>query len=153
MRPPPTRYARIEDDRIAYQVLGEGPPDLVLTMGGASHVDMKWDDPVYEDFHRRIATLGRLIMFDGRGSGASDPLPPGSRFAWESWVEDLRAVMDEVASNQAVIIGALDAVPSAIMFAATQPERTTGLVLFTGSARLTQEDDYPPVFRRRRPSR
>ena len=143
MRPPETRFAPIDNDRIAYQVLGEGPPDLVLTIGSTGHVDLKWDEPVFEDFHRRIATLGRLIAFDGRGSGASDPLPPGTRFAWESWVEDLRAVMDAAGSERAVIIGAVDAAPSAIMFAATQPERTAALVLFNGSSRVVEAPDYP----------
>ena len=143
MKPPQTRFARIDDDRIAYQVLGEGSPDLVLTIGSVGHVDIKWEDPVFEDFHRHIATLGRLISFDGRGSGASDPLPAGTRFAWESWVEDLGAVMDAAGSAQAVIIGALDAGPSAVMFAATQPERTAGLVLINATARFVQAPDYP----------
>jgi class 3 adenylate cyclase len=143
MKPPETQFARIGNDRIAYQALGEGPPDLVLTIGSVGHVDLKWDDPVFEDFHRRIATLGRLIAFDGRGSGASDPLPAGTRFAWESWVEDLSAVMDAAASARAVIIGALDAGPSAVMFAATQPERTAGLVLINATARFVEAHDYP----------
>jgi class 3 adenylate cyclase/alpha-beta hydrolase superfamily lysophospholipase len=142
MRPPETQFARSGDDRIAYQVLGEGPPDIVLTIGSVGHVDIKWEDPVFEDFHRRIATLGRLISFDGRGSGASDPLPAGTSFAWESWVEDLSAVMDAAGSEYAVIVGALDAGPSAVMFAATQPERTAGLVLFNTFARLMQAHDY-----------
>lgn len=142
MGPPETRFVGIENDRIAYQVLGEGPSDLVLTIGSVGHVDLKWDDPVFEDFHRRIATLGRLIAFDGRGSGASDPLPAGTRFAWESWVEDLGAVMEAVGSARAVIVGALDAGPAAVMFAATQPERTAGLVLFNASAKVVQASDY-----------
>ncbi|MEX2557192.1 MAG: adenylate/guanylate cyclase domain-containing protein [Actinomycetota bacterium] len=143
MRPPSTLFARLGSDRIAYQVLGDGPPDLVLTIGSVGHIDLKWDEPVFEDFHRRIATLGRLITFDGRGSGASDPLPPGSRFAWESWVEDLRTVMDAAGSERAVIIGALDAGPTAILFAATHPDRTAALVLINTSARITHADDYP----------
>jgi class 3 adenylate cyclase/pimeloyl-ACP methyl ester carboxylesterase len=143
MKPPDTRYARIDDDRIAYQVLGEGPPDLVITIGSVGNVDVKWEEPVFEDFHRGIATLGRLIAFDGRGSGASDPLPTGTRFAWESWVEDLGAVMDDADSERAVIIGAHDAGPSAVMFAATRPERTAALVLINTTARFVEADDYP----------
>ena len=143
MKPPPTKYATVDNDRIAYQVLGEGPPDLILTIGSVGHVDLKWDEPAFEDFHRRIATLGRLIAFDGRGSGASDPLPVGSRFAWESWVEDVRAVMDDAGSDRAVIIAALDAVPTGVLFAATHPDRTAGLVLIGGTARVLQADDYP----------
>lgn len=143
MRPPETKYARIGDDRIAYQILGDGPPDLVLTTGSTGHVDFRWDDPTFEDFYRRIATLGRLIAFDGRGSGASDPLPAGTRFAWESWVEDLGAVMDAAGSERAVIFGAVDAGFSAVMFAATQPERTAGLVLVNATARFVEAPDYP----------
>lgn len=123
--------------------MGDGSPDLVLTIGSVGHIDLKWDDPVTEDFQRRIATLGRLIAFDGRGSGVSDPLPAATRFAWESWVEDLSAVMDAARSERAVIVGALDAGPSAVMFAATQPERTAGLVLFNTSARFVEAPDYP----------
>lgn len=147
MKPPETRYARIGDDRIAYQVLGEGPPDLVITIGSVGNVDVKWEDPVFEDFYRGIATLGRLIAFDGRGSGASDPLPSDSRFAWESWVEDLSAVMDDSGSERAVIIGALDAGPAAVMFAATQPKRTAALVLINTTARFVEADDYPAGHR------
>lgn len=143
MKPPLTQYTRVGNDRIAYQLLGDGPVDIVLTIGSVGHVDLKWDDPIFEDFHRRIATLGRLITFDGRGSGASDPLPPDTRFAWESWVEDLGAVMDAVGSARAVMVGALDAGPSAVMFAATQPERTVGLVIFNSSAKLVEAPDYP----------
>ena len=143
MKPPETRYARIEDDRVAYQVLGDGPPDLVITIGSVGNIDVKWEDPVFEDFYRGIATLGRLIAFDGRGSGASDPLPPGTQFAWESWVEDVGAVMDDAGSTRAVIIGALDAGPTAVMFAATHPDRTAALVLINTSARFVEANDYP----------
>jgi pimeloyl-ACP methyl ester carboxylesterase len=71
-----TRYARLGPDRIAYQVLGAGPPDLVMTTGNYSHVDMAWEDPGIALFLRTLASFSRLILFDRRGTGASDPLPP-----------------------------------------------------------------------------
>jgi len=74
---PETRYARLGEDRIAYQVLGEGPPDLVMTTGNYSHVDMVWEDPGIALFLRTLASFSRLIVFDRRGTGASDPRPPG----------------------------------------------------------------------------
>ena len=75
---PETRYARLGGDRIAYQVLGEGPPDLVVTTGNFSHVDMVWEDPGITVFLRTLASFSRVIQFDRRGTGASDPLPLGS---------------------------------------------------------------------------
>jgi pimeloyl-ACP methyl ester carboxylesterase len=81
---PETKYARLGRDRVAYQVLGEGPPDLVLTMGAFGHVDLHWEDPGIALFLRRLASFSRLISFDRRGTGASDPSPrrgchPGRR--------------------------------------------------------------------------
>jgi hypothetical protein len=87
--------------------MGEGPIDLVIALGATGHVDLKWDEPVFEDFHRRLASFTRLIMFDPRGCGASDPLPHDAGFAWESWVEDVGAVMDAAGSERA-----LSSVPS-----------------------------------------
>lgn len=136
----------IGEDRIAYQVLGEGPVDLVVALGTVGHVDLKWEDPVFEDFHRKLASFTRLIMFDPRGCGASDPLPQDARFAWESWVEDVGAVMDAARCERAALLGAIDAGPAAIMFAATRPERVTSLVLMMTTARLVEAPDYPAGF-------
>ena len=72
---PEAAYARLGDDRVAYQVLGEGPPDLVVTNGAFSHVDLQWEDPGIALFLRRLASFSRLVLFDRRGTGASDPLP------------------------------------------------------------------------------
>lgn len=122
---PETKYARLGGDRIAYQVLGQGPPDLVLTLNNFGHVDIAWEDPGYALFLRTLASFSRLILFDRRGTGASDPLPQGSLPPWESYGEDLIAVMDEVGSEQAAIMAQLDASPMAIFFAGTRPERTS----------------------------
>jgi pimeloyl-ACP methyl ester carboxylesterase len=96
--PPETRYARVGPDRLAYQVLGQGPPDLVLAMGAFSHVDIVWEDPRTALFLRRLASFCRLLRFDRRGTGASDPLPPDPLPPWEAYAEELVAVMDAVGS-------------------------------------------------------
>ena len=110
---PETRYARLGEDRIAYQVLGEGPPDLIMTTGNYSHVDMVWEDPGIALFLRTLASFSRLIVFDRRGSGASDPQPPGSRPPWESYAQDLSAVLDAGGSQQAALLAQLAASPMA----------------------------------------
>jgi pimeloyl-ACP methyl ester carboxylesterase len=83
--PPETNYARVGSDRLAYQVLGKGPPDLVFTMGPFSHVDIFWEDPQMALFLRRLASFSRLICFDRRGTGASDPLPQNPLPPWEAY--------------------------------------------------------------------
>jgi class 3 adenylate cyclase len=140
---PQTKYAWLGDDRIAYQVLGQGPPDLVLTLSSFGHVDMAWEDPGFALFLRTLASFSRLILFDRRGTGASDPLPLGSLPPWESYGEDLIAVLDEIGSERAAIMAQLDAGPMAIFFAGTRPARTSALILANSSAKYTAADDYP----------
>jgi pimeloyl-ACP methyl ester carboxylesterase len=141
--PPETRYARLGGDRLAYQVLGQGPPDLVHTMGSFSHVDLIWDDPQVALFLRRLASFSRLLRFDRRGTGASDPLPANPLPAWEAYTEELHAVMDAAGSRRAVLLATgPEAGPMALFFAGTRPERTAGLILADATARYTVADDY-----------
>jgi class 3 adenylate cyclase len=140
---PETKYARLGDDRIAYQVLGHGPPDLVLTFGFFSSVDLIWEDPGLALFHRRLASFSRLILFDRRGMGASDPPPLDPLPPWESYAQDLIAVLDEVGCEQAAIMAHFDASSMAMFFAGTRPERTSALVLANASAKYLAADDYP----------
>jgi pimeloyl-ACP methyl ester carboxylesterase len=140
---PETKYARLGRDRIAYQVLGEGPPDLVMTTGSFGHVDLAWEDPGIALFLRTLASFSRLIMFDRRSTGASDPLLLDSLPPWESYAQDLTAVLDEVGSQQAALLAQVDASPMAIFFAGTKPERTSALVLANATARYLAADDYP----------
>jgi pimeloyl-ACP methyl ester carboxylesterase len=140
---PETRYARLGADRVAYQVLGEGPPDLVMTTGNYSHVDMVWEDPGIALFLRTLASFSRLIVFDRRGTGASDPLPPGALPPWEAYAQDLTAVLDAVGSQQAALLAQLDASPMALFFAGTRPERTGALILVNAAAKFQADDDYP----------
>jgi class 3 adenylate cyclase len=145
--PPETRYARLGSDRLAYQVIGQGPPDLVFTVGAFSHVDIAWEDPQTALFLRRLASFSRLLRFDRRGTGASDPLPPDPLPPWEMYAEELVAVMDAVDAQPAALLAAgPEAGPMALFFAATRPERIAALVLADATARYLVADDYPIGF-------
>jgi class 3 adenylate cyclase/pimeloyl-ACP methyl ester carboxylesterase len=138
-----TGYARLGPQRIAYEVVGSGPIDLVLTAGSFSAFDTDWEDPVAELFFRRLASFSRLIRFDRRGTGASDSLPLDALPPWESFVEELDCVMREVGSDRAALMTAYDAGPMGMLFAATKPERTAALILVNTSARYLADEDYP----------
>ncbi|HJU01783.1 MAG TPA: adenylate/guanylate cyclase domain-containing protein [Actinomycetes bacterium] len=143
---PETMYARVGEDRVAYQVLGDGP-DLVLTLGAFGHVDLQWEDPATALFLRRLASFSRLILFDRRGTGASDPLPEHLPPPWETYAEEVAAVMDATGSDQAALMATTaEAGPMALFFAATRPERTSALILGNASARYVAADDYPIGF-------
>ena len=142
MATPETRYARSGDDYIAYQTLGDGPRDIVFMSAWFSHVDGRWEEPRFAAMLRRLATMGRLIVFDKRGSGASDPLHIPDP-TWEDWADDIRAVMDAAGSQRAAIIGVGDSGPLACLFAATQPQRVQSLILVNTGARLMRGPNYP----------
>jgi class 3 adenylate cyclase len=143
---PETTYAPLGKDRIAYQVLGEGP-DLVLTMGAFGHVDLLWEDPGVALFLRRLASFSRLISFDRRGTGASDPYPESVPPPWEAYADEVAAVMDAAGSREAALMATTaEAGPMALFFAATRPERTRALILANASARFVADDDYPIGF-------
>jgi class 3 adenylate cyclase/pimeloyl-ACP methyl ester carboxylesterase len=139
---PQTRYAWLGQDRIAYQVMGQGPPDLVATPGSFTHVDIMWEDPAAAVFYRRLASFSRLIRFDRLGTGASDPAPLERLPPWESYAEELAVVLDEVGSDSAAILVGVDAGPMAMYYAATKPQRTSALMLFTTSAKFIAAGDY-----------
>jgi class 3 adenylate cyclase len=141
---PETRFASFGEDRIAYQVLGDGPVDLVLCPSSGECIDLAWDWPPYAEFLRRLASVSRLIMFDRRGRGASDPVSGETLPSWELWAEEVRAVLDTVGSERAVVLGFADSGPTAILFAAIQPDRTQGLILANTAARGFRVDDNSP---------
>jgi class 3 adenylate cyclase len=140
---PETRYARLQGDRIAYQVLGDGPPDLLLAPGSFGHLDIAWEDPGISLFFRTLASFSRLIVFDRRGTGVSDPLAPAPVPPWESCAQELAAVLDEVGAERAALLAEVDAGPTAIFFAATKPDRTSALILAHTTARFVAAGDYP----------
>jgi class 3 adenylate cyclase len=139
---PETLFTQVGDDRIAYQVFGQGDVDLVDVQTMADCIDMRWLWPPYASFLRRLATHARIIMFDRRGTGASDA-PSGEALpSWERLADDIRAVLDEVGSEKAVLYGQVEA-GHAILFAASHPTRTQGLILANTSARFRAAPDYP----------
>ena len=126
---PETKYAQLGGDRIAYQVVGQGPPDLVMTTASFGDIDVAWEDPGLALFYRTLASFSRLILLNRRGTGASDPLPPDPLPPWESYAEELAVILDEVGSQRAALLATLDAGPTALFFAATRPARTSALIL------------------------
>jgi pimeloyl-ACP methyl ester carboxylesterase len=140
---PETRFTKVGDNRIAYQVVGEGPPDLLWLSGLGEPLDARWDYPPCASFVSQLASFSRLIMFDRRGVGASDPVPLESLPSWEGWADDATAVLDVVGSTQTILLGSVQGGPTAIMFAATRPERTQALILAVTAARFLRADDYP----------
>ena len=141
---PETRYAKTQDGlHIAYKAIGEGPIDLVYTPAFVNHVEVIWEEPLVVRFLERLASFSRLIHFDKRGTGLSDPVPETALPTLEQRMDDLRAVMDAVGSERAALLGASEGGPMCILFAATHPERTSALVLFSTFPRAIQDEDFP----------
>jgi len=139
---PQTRYALTADGiHIAYQVLGEGERDIIFVPGLMSHLELLWEDEETSGFFRRLSRLGRLILFDKRDTGLSDPAP--SDMSLEERMEDVRAVMRAADSRQAVLFGYSEGAPMSILFAATYPGRVTALILGSASARWFPAPGYP----------
>jgi pimeloyl-ACP methyl ester carboxylesterase len=143
IEPPPTQYARSGDVHLAYQVVGDGPVDLVLFGTLVSHVEMIWDDPDASDFLERLAGVGRLIIFDKRGVGMSDPVAADGHPTLEERLQDVRAVMDAAGSDEAVLLGHSEGAQLSVLFATTYPARTRALVLIGGYAAIRRSEDYP----------
>jgi class 3 adenylate cyclase/alpha-beta hydrolase superfamily lysophospholipase len=141
---PEVRYARNGAASLAYQVVGNGPIDLLYIPGWVSHLDLHWEEPSVARFLRRLATGFRMVTFDRRGTGLSDRVTDHDLPPLESRMDDTRAVLDAAGSEQAVVFAQGYACPLAIVFAATYPERTRALVLYTAIAKAGQRtDDYP----------
>jgi class 3 adenylate cyclase len=140
MEAPQTRYARSGDVNIAYQVVGEGPLDLVFIPSLTHHVELAWENPPQARFFNRLASLGRLLLFDKRGTGMSDRVVGATL---EERMDDIRAVMDAAGSERAVLVGLGEGGPLCALFAATYPERTTALVLINTSPRMVRSPELP----------
>ncbi len=138
---PETRYARSGDVNIAYQVVGDGPFDLVFVMGWVSHLEYFWAEPSFARFLRRLASFSRLILFDKRGTGLSDRVTALPTL--EQRMDDVRAVMDAVGSERAALLGVSEGGPMCSLFAATYPEKTLALVMIGTYARRVFAPDYP----------
>jgi hypothetical protein len=148
---PETRYARQGGLHLAYQVLGEGPPDLLLLDQWFSHMEAQWDVPPVAEFRERLASFGRLIMYDKRGSGLSDPIPTSDLPTIEEWMDDVPIVLDAAGSDRAVVI--------AISVAAGWPpptqQRTRSVSRASSSSTASRASPERPIThsgRRRRKS-
>jgi pimeloyl-ACP methyl ester carboxylesterase len=140
---PETRYTKSGDVHIAYQVVGEGPFDLVYVPGFVSNVEEAWEDPNYRRFLERLASFSRLLLFDKRGTGLSDPVSIADLPTLEERMDDLRAVMDAAGSERAAIFGHSEGGVMSVLFAATYPERTIALVTLGTFAKRVWSPDYP----------
>jgi pimeloyl-ACP methyl ester carboxylesterase/DNA-binding winged helix-turn-helix (wHTH) protein len=136
-------YARSGNVNIAYQVVGSGPVDLVFVMGWVSHLEYFWSEPSFARFLGRLASMARLILFDKRGTGLSDPVPVTQLPTLEQRLDDVRAVMEAVGSERAVLLGVSEGGPLCSLFAATYPEKTEALVMIGSYARRMRDEDYP----------
>jgi class 3 adenylate cyclase/pimeloyl-ACP methyl ester carboxylesterase len=142
---PVTRYARSGEVHIAYQVVGDGPIDLVYVPSWISQAEAYWEEPIVARYFGRLASFSRLIMFDRRGSGMSDPVPAAPTL--EDQMDDVVAVMDAAGSERAAVFALLEGGAMATLFAATHPERTTALVLFEAQPRMSWAPDYDWAMR------
>jgi pimeloyl-ACP methyl ester carboxylesterase len=140
---PRVQYARSGSVNIAYQVVGSGDVDLVFVMGWVSHLEYFWNEPSFARFLTRLASMGRLILFDKRGTGLSDPVPVDQLPTLEQRLDDVRAVMEAAESKRAVLIGVSEGAPLCSLFAATYPEKTEALVAIGSYARRLRDHDYP----------
>jgi pimeloyl-ACP methyl ester carboxylesterase/DNA-binding winged helix-turn-helix (wHTH) protein/class 3 adenylate cyclase len=140
---PETHYVQNGDVNIAYQTLGDGPVDIVFVMGWVSHLEYFWKHHLFASFLERLASFSRLILFDKRGTGLSDRVPLSELPTLEQRMEDVHAVMDAVGSERAVLVGVSEGGPMCSLFAATYPERTSGLVMIGTYAKRIRDDDYP----------
>ncbi len=138
---PETCYARSGDVNIAYQVVGEGPLDLVLVPGWMSNIEVFWEEPLAARFFERLASFSRLILFDKRGTGLSDRVADVPNL--ETRMDDVRAVLDAVGSSRAALLGYSEGGPMCALFAATYPDRTAALIMIGSYARRIWAPDYP----------
>jgi class 3 adenylate cyclase len=127
---------------VAYQVVGQGPPDLVY-VPGFGQIDLVWDRPPWAAFLERLASFSRLIVADRRGTGASDAIPDHAMPTWEEWADDVGAVLDAARSERAVVLAENYTGPTGLLFTAMQPERVGGLILANTTVRRLRADDYP----------
>jgi pimeloyl-ACP methyl ester carboxylesterase len=139
---PPVRFTRGANGKtLAYQVLGDGPVDLVFLVGWPSHVALMWENPAFADFLRGLASFSRLILFDRAGTGMSDRGPTGHVF--EDMMDDVRTVMAAVGSERTAFFGCHLGGRLALLFAATHPELATAVVTFGAHPATLRGEDYP----------
>jgi pimeloyl-ACP methyl ester carboxylesterase/class 3 adenylate cyclase len=139
--PPPVRYARSGNLSIAYQIIGQGPPDLIWCLGSYSHLDLLWEDPGFARTFDRLGESVRLLVFDKRGVGLSDRTD--TLYTLEERVDDIRAVLDAAGSRRTYLMGFSEGGAMAGLFAATYPDRAEGLILYGAPAAYARKADWP----------
>ena len=132
---PDVSYARNGNVAIAFEVVGDGPVDLVYLPGFINNLEVVWDNQLYARFLDRLASFSRLILIDRRGAGLSDRLSPEDLPPLEDLADDVLAVLDTLGSERAALFGSSDCGSLCAMFAASHPERTSALVLYATSAK------------------
>ena len=138
------KYARNRDGQwLAFQLCGDGPLDIVFVPDWVSNLEVMWEEPTLAAFLERLARFARLICFDKRGTGLSDPVPLGAIPTWEEWMYDVGTVMNAAGSPRAAVFGHGDGSAMALLFAATHPDRATALILADAYARRKAAEDYP----------
>lgn len=142
MMEPVTGYALLNGQQIAYQTIGDGPVDIVMAPSWFSAFDLEWQEPLIRQWLEDLGSFARVIRFDRRGSGASDPLANDALPPWEAFADDIRCVMDAVGSESAFLYGDGDAGPLSVLFTATHPALVRGLILFHTTARFLADADY-----------
>src|SRR5438270_3698593 len=140
---PKTQYTRSGDVNIAYQVVGEGPLDLVYVPGWVSHLEEMWEEPRHAELLRRLASFARVILFDKRGTGLSDRVSVENLPTLEVRMDDVRAVMDAAGSSSAALMGASEGGVMCLLFAAAYPERTRAVIGYATYAKRIWSEDYP----------
>lgn len=143
---PETRYARSGEVHVAFQVVGAGTTDLVVVPGFTSHLEAVWEHPLMAGFYRGLAAFARVIIFDKRGTGLSDPVSGAPTL--EERMGDVLAVMNAAGSERAAVFGISEGGALAILFAASCPERVTALITYASYARLCAAEDYPDGYPR-----
>lgn len=143
MELPDTRYVSVGDADVAYQIVGEGPRDILFCNSLGGHVDLLWQLPPGAKFLNELSSLGRVLHMDRRGCGASDAIPVGAVPTWETLAEDMTAVLDAASSKLTDVVGVHEVGPIAVLFAAMHPDRVRSLILINTAARYLEADDYP----------
>ena len=138
-----TRYAISDGIHIAFQIVGEGPPDLILVPEFWHSIEAQWDEPSLAAFLHRLESFARLICLDQRGTGLSDPVALEDLPSLDGWMDDIRAVMDDAGVGKAALLGIGGGGALSALFAAGNPGRVTALVLVNSFARYLEADDYP----------
>ena len=139
--PPEIQYTKSDNVHIAYQVIGDGPRDLVIVPGWVSNIDCFWEEPTMEQFLKRLASFSRLILFDKRGTGLSDRITATPTL--EERMDDVRSVMEAVGSEKAALLGYSEGGPMCALMAASYPQRTHSLIMIGAYARRLQAPGYP----------